>query len=207
MRTHWAGKALTADQIFNHKVRIENVIYLLKKSGSKKIIDFGCGDGQVIGCFLKENYFENILGVDVDLESVEIARQNYISNTQTTVELVSGGVSALENLNEKYEAIIMVEVIEHMSRKEIGDLAELIFGHMGIDNFIFTTPLAVPRLSQSELELKQHLFEWDKDELESWANEVVKKYPNYEFVNSVISGPTFIRQTQICHFKKSGASF
>ena len=55
--------------------RMGAVIAVLRSSGSKRILDLGCGEGRLLRELLRDKTFEEIVGMDVSYRALEIASQ------------------------------------------------------------------------------------------------------------------------------------
>jgi len=54
--------------------RLGTVVAVLKSVNAKKVIDLGCGEGNLLSLLLKDKSFEQITGVDVSYSVLERAR-------------------------------------------------------------------------------------------------------------------------------------
>jgi len=52
--------------------RLGTVIAVLKNSQAKRVLDLGCGEGNLLRALLKDNFFEEIVGVDISSRALEI---------------------------------------------------------------------------------------------------------------------------------------
>jgi 2-polyprenyl-3-methyl-5-hydroxy-6-metoxy-1,4-benzoquinol methylase len=84
-----------------------------------KILDYGCGFGQIMSALKNEKY-ENVFGVDIE----EPAINHCLDNNLNVLEL------DLQNLinpfDFKFDVIIISHVLEHMPKKEIIDTLKCI---------------------------------------------------------------------------------
>lgn len=55
--------------------RLGAVVAALKDSGARRVIDLGCGEGKLLRALLQERDFEEIVGVDVSVRSLQRARE------------------------------------------------------------------------------------------------------------------------------------
>lgn len=101
---------------------------------NSKILELGCGRGIFLN-FLKENGYDDVLGVDISEEQIEIAKKN---NFQTKL----GGVIEFLKTNEKkFDLIFAIDLIEHFSKTELIELFERIYKCLNKNGaFIFHTP-------------------------------------------------------------------
>lgn len=56
-----------------HDQRLDRVAEVLKASGARRVVDLGCGSGKLLKRLMAEKQFTEILGVDVNLQDLEIA--------------------------------------------------------------------------------------------------------------------------------------
>jgi len=78
-----------------------------------KIIDLGCGNGQLVFC-LQEMGYKNVSGVDTSKEQINIARQQGISNVHLST--IGKHLKSKKNI---FDVIIIFDVLEHLHRSEL----------------------------------------------------------------------------------------
>lgn len=75
-----------------------------------RLLDVGCGNGYVIGEFLKLGC--DCVGVDLSEQGIEIARDRY---PNARFELMAADSSILDNLGEApFDLVVSTEVVEHL---------------------------------------------------------------------------------------------
>ncbi len=89
----------------------------LPEDRSTPILDIGCGSGQFL-YFLRERGYENAVGIDLDEAQVEVARRLGLDATCATV------ADFLEQDEQSYGLIAMLDIIEHFTREELFPLLE-----------------------------------------------------------------------------------
>lgn len=79
--------------------------------GINSVLDLGCGSNSPLGKIKKTFYS---VGVDTHKPSITISKRNKIHN-----RYIIGNIIPLENLlpKKKFDAVIMLEVIEHMNKR------------------------------------------------------------------------------------------
>ncbi len=103
--------------------RIKIVIPFIKGT----VLDYGCGVGALAKLYSPENY----CGVDIDEESIKIARQAFPAHTFETHVPGLGG--------KKFDTIVLLAVIEHIKLpKEFLIYMKEMLNHNG--QIILTTP-------------------------------------------------------------------
>ena len=96
------------------------VFQWLKKSGAKKVMDFGCGYSP-FPQYLAENGFE-AWGVDDD--STDYIRNLGLENLQKAHPDVHYYVGDIRDMDEKFDAIVSCSVVEHISPDKIDSIFE-----------------------------------------------------------------------------------
>ena len=80
---------------------------------SIRILDIGCGYGGLLYCAQKLGY-KNSFGFDISLSQVKISKLLKVNNI-----ILSSFENYFKNKKEKYDLIIMLDVIEHLKKKKI----------------------------------------------------------------------------------------
>jgi hypothetical protein len=105
--------------------------------------------------------------------------------------------------HKNIDALVMIEVVEHIPLQDIPKLNNVLFKILQPKLVIITTPNAVFRLTQEELDRFDHKFEWDEKECKAWAEAVAKKY-NYRMTHQLVKRKVkeVKRGSQMCIFEK-----
>lgn len=99
------------------------ILPLLEENKELKILDIGCGTGQLIN-EISELYNDvNYLGIDVAENMIEIARK---SNKNKNIKFMNSSIESFES-NEKYDIIICTHAFPYFPDKQemIKKMAEL----------------------------------------------------------------------------------
>ncbi len=97
------------------------ILPFLPEDKKTSIIDLAAGHGDLIQCLNKVG-FENTKGVDISKEEIEIAQQNGVRN------ILQGDIfNFMENTQEKFDVIFMMDILEHFTRKEFFKVLRLVF--------------------------------------------------------------------------------
>jgi 2-polyprenyl-3-methyl-5-hydroxy-6-metoxy-1,4-benzoquinol methylase len=113
---------------FKHSLEILSAFYnwnyreLLPDDKNIKILDIGCGMGQFLS-WLKSNGYKNFFGIDLSQQMVDFCRKNVTANAQK-VESIK---EFLQDKNNTYDLIVMLDVIEHISKPDILEDLAVIF--------------------------------------------------------------------------------
>jgi 2-polyprenyl-3-methyl-5-hydroxy-6-metoxy-1,4-benzoquinol methylase len=87
-----------------------SVIRQLKRVGAKRVLDLGCGNGQLCKQLADEGF--EVVGMDADSAGVEIARGQY-SNPFYRMSLDDEPARLLES-ERPFDAVVSTEVVEHL---------------------------------------------------------------------------------------------
>jgi len=94
----------------------------LPKNKNCRILDLGCGDGNFI-YFLNTLKYKNVIGVDNDENQIKLAKNNLLK----TNNIQLSDVKKYLNKKNNFDLIVLKDVIEHFSKKEIITLINRIY--------------------------------------------------------------------------------
>ena len=102
-----------------HERRLAAVLAVLQASGANRVLDLGCGEGKLLRLLAADPRFTEVVGVDVSLRSLEIARQRLDrqrlpDSPSERVTLLHGALTYRDARLEGFDAAAVVEVIEHL---------------------------------------------------------------------------------------------
>lgn len=172
-----------------HEIRLNLVIEKLVESGAETVADLGCGEGKLIRKLLKHKQFSKILGMDVSYNELlktkeRIYYDEMSAKKKERIELLQGSVTYRDRRIESFDAIALVEVIEHIDLNRLESFERVIFEFAKPKTVVLTTPNKEYNVIWGEklektLRHDDHRFEWTRGEFQKWANEVGEKY-NYK---------------------------
>jgi 3' terminal RNA ribose 2'-O-methyltransferase Hen1 len=168
-----------------HYKRLREVMQELIRSEAHSVIDLGCGDGKLLKMLLKENQFENILGVDVSYRELEKAmtRLDYHAlppRQKERIKLIQGSLTYRDDRLKGFDAAAIVEVIEHLDVNRLEAFERSVFEFAKPGVVILTTPnqeynKLFQTLESDTFRHTDHRFEWTRDEFQAWANGVADR--------------------------------
>ena len=165
-----------------HERRLAAVLGVLKASGATRVLDLGCGEGKLLRLLAAEPRFAEIVGLDVSVRSLEIARQRLDrARVGDRVTLLHGALTYRDARTEGFDAAAVVEVIEHLDPPRLGAFERVLFGHTKPGVVVLTTPnreynVKFENLPAGKFRHADHRFEWTRAEFAAWAGGVCATY-------------------------------
>lgn len=160
-----------------HDERLNAVIAQLMDSGSRRILDLGCGEGALLARLVQHQEFEKITGVDISTQALAKARNLLTDlNLLERVELMHASFDEADERLCGYDAAVLLETIEHIDPKKLSSLETAVFKSYQPQTVIITTPNAdyniVHGLKPGTFRHKDHCFEWGRAKFRTWATGV-----------------------------------
>jgi 3' terminal RNA ribose 2'-O-methyltransferase Hen1 len=166
--------------------RREAIVAALKASGAARVLDLGCGQGQLVQALLKDPAFTEIVGVDVSMRALTIAgrrlKLDRMGERQASrVKLLQGSLAYTDNRLKGYDAAVLSEVIEHLDLPRLPALEYAVFGAARPRTVLVTTPnveynVRWESLPAGHVRHGDHRFEWTREEFRTWATAVAERH-------------------------------
>ncbi|MGW3012600.1 3' terminal RNA ribose 2'-O-methyltransferase Hen1 [Streptomyces sp. NPDC001219] len=195
--------------------RREAILAALRSAGAARVLDLGCGQGQLIGALLKEGRFTEIVGVDVSMRALHEARRRLRLDRMPErqadrVRLVQGSLAYTDSRLKGYDAAVLSEVVEHVDPARLPALEYAVFGSARPRTVVVTTPNVEYNVCWESLPAGQarhadHRFEWTREEFRQWACAVAARH-GYEVDFGPVGpdDPEVGPPTQLAHFRRVG---
>jgi len=162
-----------------HEARLDQVLRTIKASGARRVLDLGCGSGQLLHRLLREQQFEKIVGLESSSVALATARQLLADKAVSRcarLTLVNGSYTDPQPSLEGYDAAAMVETIEHIKPHLLSAAERVVFGEMRPRIVYLTTPNReynpLYGLGPDEFRERDHKFEWDRAKFAQWVQGV-----------------------------------
>ncbi|MFF4572732.1 3' terminal RNA ribose 2'-O-methyltransferase Hen1 [Streptomyces sp. NPDC001410] len=166
--------------------RREAILGALHASGAARVLDLGCGQGQLVQALLKDVRFSEVVGVDVSVRALTIASRRLkldrMGERQAArVKLFQGSLAYTDNRLKGYDAAVLSEVIEHLDLPRLPALEYAVFGHARPRTVLVTTPnveynVRWETLPAGHVRHGDHRFEWTREEFRTWSAAVAERY-------------------------------
>lgn len=187
----------------------------LTASGARCVADLGCGGGKLLKRLMSEKQFQDILGLDIGIRSLEIAARRLRLDTlperqRARIKLIQGALTYRDTRIEGFDAVALVEVIEHIDPERLPSVERVLFEFARPGLAVITTPnreynVKFEGMAPGAMRHADHRFEWTRAEFEAWANAAAIRFgytvrfaPIGEF-DAEVGGPT-----QMAIFERGG---
>ncbi len=162
--------------------RMQAVLDALREMGATRVLDLGCGEGNLLRELLREPAFQAITGMDVSHRALETAHSRLrLDNLPTAqrerITLLQGSLAYRDRRLAGFDAAVAMEVIEHIDPDRLEAFEAAVFGAAQPGAVIITTPnfeynALFENLPPGEFRHRDHRFEWTRQQFQSWAQAV-----------------------------------
>ncbi|ANS78820.1 HEN1 C-terminal domain [Serinicoccus hydrothermalis] len=168
--------------------RLDTVLAVLREVGARRVVDLGCGEGACLSALLADPAFTQILGVDVSARELVRAEGRLglddpgrlPDQQRARIRLRQSSAVYRDEELAGYDAMLLVEVVEHVDPERLPDLEASVFGASRPRNVVLTTPNAEHNvrygIPQGQFRHPDHRFEWTRTELRAWAEGVAGRH-------------------------------
>ncbi|MGW7270048.1 3' terminal RNA ribose 2'-O-methyltransferase Hen1 [Streptomyces sp. NPDC054864] len=195
-------------------LRREAILAALAGAGAGRVLDLGCGQGQLVQALLKDTRFSEIAGVDVSMRALTIASRRLkldrMGERQAgRVKLFQGSLAYTDKRLKGYDAAVLSEVIEHLDLERLPALEYAVFGSARPRTVLVTTPnveynVRWETLPAGHARHGDHRFEWTRAEFRDWAARVAERHGyGVEFVPVGDDDPEVGPPTQMAVFTQA----
>ena len=167
------------------------VLDTLRSAGAASVVDMGCGEGALLVQLLDDVRFTRITGADVSARALQMAsrRLGMTPSTEHTISdhrrqriaLLQSSVVYRDDRLRDHDAMVLMEVIEHVDPPRIKALCRNIFQVARPGTVVITTPNAecnvlYPDLEPGSYRHRDHRFEWSRRQFQEWADTVTNAH-------------------------------
>ncbi len=166
-----------------HETRLQEIVRCIKASGARRILDLGCGSGQLLYRLAADKQFEEIVGLETCPRALAKARQLLADHAMAPcnhLTLINGSFTEPQPSLCHYDAAAMVETIEHIKPGLLSSVERVVFEQMRPKLVCLTTPNReynpLYGLSPGEFRELDHKFEWDRARFGEWVRGLARRH-------------------------------
>ncbi|MEF9913943.1 3' terminal RNA ribose 2'-O-methyltransferase Hen1 [Streptomyces sp. P5-A9] len=196
--------------------RREAILEALRAAGATRVLDLGCGQGQLVQALLKDVRFTEIVGVDVSMRALTVAARRLkldrMGERQAgRITLRQGALTYTDKQLKGYDAAVLSEVVEHLDLPRLPALEYAVFGSARPRTVLVTTPnveynVRWETLPAGHVRHSDHRFEWTREEFRDWSGQVAARHGyTVEFVPVGPEDPEVGPPTQMAVFTMTTA--
>ncbi len=192
------------------------VVAALKAQGAHTVVDLGCGEGALLRELIGDPYFTQVLGADVSYRALKVASrrlrlERMPDSQRARIDLVQSSATYRDDRLAGFDAVVLMEVIEHLDLPRLPALVRSVFGRARPGCVVVTTPnmehnVRYEFLEPGDMRHSDHRFEWTRAEFRSWAEEVAADHGYaVRYLPVGVDDPDVGPPTQLAVFVKGGA--
>jgi small RNA 2'-O-methyltransferase len=163
-----------------HDERLAAVLGALRGMGAGRVLDLGCGSGDLLLPLLDQPWIEAVVGLDVDAPSLARCRDRVAAHPRGgRAQVRQASMTVAQPDLAGFDCACLVETIEHLPPSALPALEAAVFGVMQPRAVVVTTPnaefndlLGVPR---TRFRRPDHRFEWTRAQFRDWAGGVAQR--------------------------------
>lgn len=168
------------------QIRLHAVVQEIIRCRASSVIDLGCGEGKLLELLLPVGNIQRLCGMDVSADVLEKARKRLFREEcpwqmRERIELFQGSLLYRDRRFQGFDAVCIVEVIEHIAPEKLVLFEKVLFGNVSSHTMILTTPnreynVRYRSVGQGGLRHEDHRFEWTRNEFAAWTARICEKY-------------------------------
>jgi len=162
------------------------VLSALHAEGAARVVDLGCGEGALLRELIRDTTFSEILGVDVSPRALQIVERRLNlarmpDSQRARLRLIQSSVTYRDDRLSGYDAVVLMEVIEHLDPARLPALESTVFAHARPRTVVVTTPnvehnIRFVGMPAGTMRHRDHRFEWTRAEFSGWATTVCESH-------------------------------
>jgi 3' terminal RNA ribose 2'-O-methyltransferase Hen1 len=162
------------------------VLQALRDEGAKTVVDLGCGEGFLLRELVPDPTFTSVVGADVSHRALQAAerrlRLDRMPDSQRArLRLLQSSVTYRDDRLVGHDAVVLMEVVEHVDLDRLPALERSVFGHARPTSVVVTTPnvehnVRYEALAAGTVRHADHRFEWTRAEFRAWADGVAERH-------------------------------
>jgi len=158
------------------------VLAVLRAAGAHRVADLGCGEGGLTAALLADQSFTEVIAADVSSRALDIVERRLRLDQmpprqRERVRLLQSSLTYRDQRLAGLDAIVLMEVIEHIDLPRLSALERTVFGCAAPGHVVVTTPnseynVRFEFLPPGAMRHRDHRFEWTRGEFAAWAGRV-----------------------------------
>lgn len=166
--------------------RRDTIVAELKSLCVRSVADVGCGGGALLRPLLADPGFTRIIGTDVSAGALARCAQALHLDTMSErqrerIELFQSSATYRDKRLGGLDAVVLMEVIEHLDADRLPALESAIFGHARPRHVLVSTPnsdynVRYETLAAGHMRHPDHRWEFTRSQFTDWATSVWRNF-------------------------------
>ncbi|MBV0912057.1 methyltransferase domain-containing protein [Anianabacter salinae] len=161
-----------------HEERLKAMLDVVEASGARRVLDLGCGDGDMFVRLAADPRYTELVGVDICRASLDRLRSRLAAAKAGACRIDLREASMTDPAPDLagFDCAILVETIEHLAPGDLSRLEQALFRKMRPRLAVISTPnadfnrlLGVP---PGRMRHPGHRFEWGRAQFRHWCARV-----------------------------------
>ena len=178
IRSDRKGAGMTT---WHHEERLGAVQGVVRASAARRVLDLGCGDGDLLVRLAADPRIETLVGLDICAVSLDRLRKRLAAAPPASARIDLRVASMTEPTPDLagFDCAVLLETIEHIDPDRLSTLETALFAKMRPRVAVITTPNAefntILGVPAGRFRHPDHRFEWDRARFRRWARRVAQE--------------------------------
>lgn len=169
-----------------HRARLNAVTGELLTSGARRVVDLGCGHGELLLWLRGYDQFSRLLGIDVDARALVEARRLLgidLLRPDRRLHVCLGSFETTDwhapTVEQPLDAAVLLETIEHVDPGRLPRVEHVVFERLNPGLVLITTPNKeynpLHGMAPRQRRHPGHRFEWTRAQFKAWCAGVAER--------------------------------
>lgn len=197
-----------------HRERLDTIVGELLTAGATRILDLGCGTGELLQRLSAHPQFEHLVGIDIDERAIARARRMLSLDPLMQVGDLQVRYGSFEEPDRElagFDAAVMLETIEHIDPGRLSRVERAVFTTLRPAMVLITTPNqeynVLHGMDRRQRRHPGHRFEWNRAQFRLWSSGVAERNGyGVAFLDIGPVDPVHGSSTQMARFSRREAT-
>jgi 3' terminal RNA ribose 2'-O-methyltransferase Hen1 len=163
-----------------HAERLRAVCAAIRATRAARLLDLGCGDGDLLVQLAADPEIAEIVGVDVSAAALDRVRQRLRERPDARARIIlhAGSITRPDPRLAGFDCAALVEAFEHLPPERLSALERALFHVLRPRHVVLTTPNADynPLLGVPPYRFRHpdHQFEWGRARFRHWCSRAAR---------------------------------
>jgi 3' terminal RNA ribose 2'-O-methyltransferase Hen1 len=193
-----------------HDERLDAVAQFALACGARRLLDLGCGAGELLARLAREPRFQRIVGIDISAQALAAARDLLGLDERMDdgrIALLEASFTQPDERLRGFDAALLVETIEHIPPQRLSLVEHAVFAWCVPQTVVITTPNqeynVLHGMPPGAMRHPGHCFEWDRPKFRKWTTGLARRNGyTVEFGDIGIVDPLLGSSTQLAIFNR-----